>query len=184
MSPNCTQSLENGKSCNAPAMNGSKFCRHHDPQRPPRPAKEESRESETLVLPSLEDKYSILLALDEIIHALAEGRIKRSVASTLISGIKVCSRLVSELIEEGLLKPEEPELAESTKTPASPEPRLVPQMAAARSSSPSSSNKAPVAFRASHRPSAKPDIDSSTQRMIRELLAQSQQMAVKHAPRA
>jgi hypothetical protein len=85
MSPNCTQSLENGKSCNAPAMNGSKFCRHHDPQRPPRPAKEESRESETLVLPSLEDKYSILLALDEIIHALAEGRIKRSVASTLIS---------------------------------------------------------------------------------------------------
>ena len=119
-----------------------------------------------------------------IIHALAEGRIKRSVASTLISGIKVCSRLVSELIEEGLLKPEEPELAESTKTPASPEPRLVPQMAAARSSSPSSSNKAPVAFRASHRPSAKPDIDSSTQRMIRELLAQSQQMAVKHAPRA
>jgi hypothetical protein len=99
-------------------------------------------------------------------------------------GIKVCSRLVSELIEEGLLKPEEPELAESTKTPASPEPRFVPQMAAARSSSSSSSNKAPVAFSASHRPSAEPDIDSSTQRMIRELVAQSQQVAVKHAPRA
>ena len=184
MSPNCTQSLENGKSCNAPAMNGSKFCRHHDPQRPPRPAKEESRESETLVLPSLHDKYSILVALDEILHALAEGRITRSVAGTLISGIKVCSRLVSELIEEGLLKPEEPERGESAEAPASPEPRLVPQMAAARSSSPSSSNKAPVAFSASHRPSAERDIDSSTQRMIRELVAQSQRIAARHAARA
>ena len=97
MSPNCTQSLQNGKSCNAPAMNGSSFCRHHDPQRPPRPVHEESRESESLVLPPLRDKYSILLALDEVIHALAEGRIKLSFAETLLSGIKLVSRIVNEV---------------------------------------------------------------------------------------
>jgi hypothetical protein len=182
MSPNCTQSLENGKSCSAPAMNGSSFCRHHDPQR--RPAKEESRDNETLEFPPLQDKYSILLALDEVIHALAEGRIKRSVAETLISGIKVCSRLVSELIEEGLLAPEEPEVAESAQMPASPEPQFVPQIAAARSSLASGSTKAPIAFSPSHRPSAEPEIDSSTRRMIRELLAQSHAIAIKHAPRA
>ena len=184
MSSNCTQSLENGKPCNAPAMNGSKFCRHHDQQRPPRPAKEESRQSETLELPLLQDPYAMLLAMDIVVRALAEGRIKRPVAETLISGIKFCSRVVRELIDEGYLQHEEPNPGEDTEVPARPEPRLVQQMAAAGSSSPTNPNKAPSAFSASPRPSAQPDIDSSTQRMIRELVAQSKKLAGSHAPRA
>ena len=184
MSPNCTQSLENGKSCNAPAMNGSKFCRHHDPQRPPRPAKEEARQSETLELPLLQDPYAVLLAMDMVVRALAEGRIKRPVADTLISGIKFCGHAIRKLMDEGYLPHEEPNPGEDTQALPRPEPKIVPQMAAARSPPPSSPPKAPVAFSASRPSSAEPNIDSSTQRMIRELLAQSQKLAARQAPRA
>ena len=184
MARNCTQSLENGKPCNAPALNGSQFCRHHDPQRPPRPPKEEPRQSEPLELPLLQDPYAVLLAMDIVVRALAEARIKRPVADTLISGIKFCSRVIRELMEEGVLQHEEPNPGEDTEVPARPEPRLVQQMAPAGSSSLSGSNKTPGVFSASHRPSAPPDIDSSTPRTIRELIAQSKAIAVKHAPRA
>ena len=102
MTPQCSQSLTNGQRCNAPAVNGSKFCRHHDPQRPLKPAKEESRDSETLNLPPLLDKPSILIALNQVVHALAEGRVKRSVADTLLSSIKFANRLLNEIAEAGL----------------------------------------------------------------------------------
>lgn len=102
MTPQCSQSLTNGQRCNAPAVNGSRFCRHHDPQRPLKPAKEESRDSEPLILPPLVDKPSILAALNVVLHALAEGRIKRSVAGTLLSAIKFANRLLTEIAEAGL----------------------------------------------------------------------------------
>jgi hypothetical protein len=102
MTPQCSQSLNSGQRCNAPAVNGSKFCRHHDPQRPLKPAREESRDSEPLNLPPLLDKPSFLIALNTVIHALAEGRIKRSVAETLFCSIKFANRLLNEIAEAGL----------------------------------------------------------------------------------
>jgi len=102
MTPRCPQTLDNGQRCSALAINGSKFCRHHDPQRPPKPAREESRESEPLHLPPLFDKPSILAALNEVVQALAGGRIKHSVADTLLYAIKLAARLVTELDEAGL----------------------------------------------------------------------------------
>jgi len=98
---NCLQSLHNGEQCTAPAVNGSLFCRHHDPQRPPRQARERSRDLEPLVLPPLLDKPSMLLALNEVFQALGEGRIKRSVAETLLSAIKLALRLVTEIEAAG-----------------------------------------------------------------------------------
>jgi hypothetical protein len=102
MTPQCLQSLNNGEQCTAPAVNGSKFCRHHDPQRPHNEPKEKSSETEPLILPPLLDKPSILVALNEVMMALAEGRIKRSVADTLLSIIKLGNRLLTEITEAGL----------------------------------------------------------------------------------
>lgn len=183
MTPQCSQPLTNGKTCSAPAVNGSRFCRHHNPQRPPRPVQEEPRDNEPLILPALEDKYSVLVALDKIIHALAEGRIKRSVAETLLSGIKLVSRLVNELTEEGLLAPEMPQPARSAQISASPETQAAAGQEASRTSPPSGSNKAPSIFSASHRPFKESQMDPSTECLIRELVAQSQELAVKHVPR-
>ena len=102
MTPRCPQTLDNGQRCSALAINGSKYCRHHDPQRPPKPAREEPPESEPLLLPPLFDKPSILAALNEVVQALAGGRIKHSVADTLLYAIKLAARLVTELDEAGL----------------------------------------------------------------------------------
>lgn len=102
MTPQCLQSLDNGQQCTAPAISGSKFCRHHDPHRPQKEPKEKSSETEPLILPPLLDKPSILVALNEVMLALAEGRIKRSVADTLLSIIKLANRLLTEIADAGL----------------------------------------------------------------------------------
>src|SRR3954463_2622816 len=101
MAPRCYQSLDNGQRCNSPAIIGSKFCRHHD-ENAPRQTKPEARESEPLILPSLVDKPSALAALNQVLQALGDGRIKRSVAETLLSAIKFGARLLTEIAEAGL----------------------------------------------------------------------------------
>src|SRR5512146_166399 len=109
MTPQCIQAIANGQTCKAPAVNGSRFCRHHDlmaRKEAELMAREESgsksTDSEPLILPPLVDKPSILAALNVVLQALAEGRIKRSVADTLLSGIKLANRLVNEIAEAGL----------------------------------------------------------------------------------
>jgi len=187
MTPQCTHSLSNGNPCNAPAVNGSKFCRHHDPQRPLRPVQEEPRDNEHLVLPLMEDPWAVLIALNEVIHALAEGRIKHSVAATLLSGIKLVSRLVNQLIEKGLLKPEEPETLGAEELPAIPEVQSTAWQptgqVASSMASPSGSNKAVRLFSASHPHSAESEMDSTTEYLIRELVAQSHELTANHVPR-
>jgi len=101
MPPKCFQTLDNGQRCSAIAIHGSRFCRHHDSQAP-RQAKEESREHEPLSLPTIVDKPSALAALNLVVQALGEGRIKRSVADTLLSAIKLANRLLTEIAELGL----------------------------------------------------------------------------------
>lgn len=100
MTPQCSQALDTGNQYNAPAINGSEFCRHHDPQRPRKEAKDETSETESIVLPPILDNYSILIAVNEVVQALTEGRIKRSVADTLLSAIKLAVRLVKESIRQ------------------------------------------------------------------------------------
>jgi hypothetical protein len=79
-----------------------------DPNRPqPEPrqqnnAKAKSSESEPLYLPPLIDKPSMLVALNLVVRALGERRIRRSVADTLLSAIKFADRLVTEIQDAGL----------------------------------------------------------------------------------
>jgi hypothetical protein len=101
MAPRCYQSFNNGQRCNAPAIHGSKFCRHHDQQRTVKSDKEKSGDMEPLILPLLLDKRSVLAALNLVLQALGEGRIKRSVADTLLSGIRMANRLLTEIAEAG-----------------------------------------------------------------------------------
>ena len=57
---------------------------------------------EPLILPAMVDKPSALAALNTVIQALGEGRIKRSVADTLLAAIKLANRLLTEISEAGL----------------------------------------------------------------------------------
>jgi hypothetical protein len=145
---------------------GSKFCRHHDEQAP-RPAKPEAPESEPLNLPSLIDKPSALAALNQVIQALGDGRIKRTVAQTLLSAIKFASHLITEIAEAGLsvipaVRQFQPTgalaLAASGERPPAP-----PFNPARRYSVPQSND------------------DPSTDRLVREILAQSYAIAQNQA---
>ena len=187
MTPRCPQTLDNGQRCSALAINGSKFCRHHDPERPPKPAKEESRDSQPLILPPLFDKPSILAALNEVVQALADGRIKHSVADTLLYAIKLAARLVTELDEAGLsIHPEDEQPAGRHIDPPAPTTTRNGQ---------SHYNNGSVALAASgHRPNGTnsfnpallagapplyPEhaLDPSTARIVKELMAQTHHLA-------
>jgi len=108
MPPKCFQTLDNGQRCSAPAILTSKYCRHHDPEtqareaRMQKEARDKSRDSEPLFLPPLLDKPSMLSAVNLVVHALAEGRIKSSAAETLICAIKFANRLLNDIQEAGL----------------------------------------------------------------------------------
>lgn len=120
---NCTHALASGQHCNAPALNGSAFCRHHGPRRPPRETQEKAHQTAHLVLPLLHDKPSILAALNELIQALAHDRIKLSEATTLLSGIKLAARLIREIEAAALAQSAGPNLSDSTLVqPAELEP--------------------------------------------------------------
>lgn len=156
MTPNCSQTHDNGKPCNAPAMIGSKFCRHHDPQRTQRPSQQKAPEHEPLTLPDINNKQCALVAINEIIQALASGRIRRSVAQTLLSAINSATRLMDQILEEG----------EAGMTYEDPLPQTIALAASAASrevASPVAPKLPPRAF--------KTDIDPSTARIVKELLA-------------
>jgi len=163
MAPRCYQSLDNGQRCSAPAIHGSRFCRHHDQQRTSKPATEKS-EMEPLALPPLLDKPSILAAVNIVVHALAEGRIKRSMAETLISAIKLANRLITEIAEAGLS-----DLATMDHVQPSP-------IALAASGTQRQSPNGPRAFDPVHSHSTPFNDDPDTARLVRELLAQSHEL--------
>jgi hypothetical protein len=168
MAPRCYQSLDNGQRCSALAIHGSKFCSHHDLACPPKSAKERSQESEPLMLPLLLDKPSTLAALNQVLQALGEGRIKRSVAETLLSGIKLAHRLITEIAEAGLsvfpattqFRPTSVALAASSERPNPAAPFNPAHPSPDHSSSAQSSN-----------------LDPSTASLVRELVAKSHEAA-------
>jgi hypothetical protein len=101
MPTECAHTLSSGQKCQAPARNGSSFCHQHNPCTHLDPRPRETRESEPLVLPALQDKCAILVAVSEVIHAASERRIKCSEARTLLMALKFASRLMTEIDETG-----------------------------------------------------------------------------------
>ena len=102
MSTRCLQALNNGEQCNAPAVNGTLFCRHHDPQREIDFEREEERKlklrrSQPFTLPSFHDKVGVLEAIKAVLNGLADRVIKRSEAQTLLYGLKFAAQLMDEI---------------------------------------------------------------------------------------
>ena len=107
MSTRCLQALNNGEQCNAPAVNGTLFCRHHDPQREIDFEREEERQrklrlSQPFALPSFHDKVGVLEAVKAVLNGLADRKIKRSEADTLLSGLKFAGKLITEIEMEAV----------------------------------------------------------------------------------
>lgn len=90
MSIQCTRLLASGQKCKAPAMKGAVLCRHHHPHKP-------ARQDRRLVLPPLQDQSSVLYAATEIVQAIADRRIKRSDAATLLFGLQLAGNLMRDI---------------------------------------------------------------------------------------
>jgi len=174
----CLQTLENGQRCNAFATDTSKYCRHHDPQLPAKPAKETSAEMEPLHLPLIIDRSSALTAVNIVLQAMGERRIKRSVAGTFLSGIKLASRVLTEMAEaHETLSPADMHRFRSMRSSDRPQPARTDDKLAIALAAAGESRK-PTPFSAP-RPSFayQSDDDPATARMIKEILAQSHQLA-------
>ena len=94
-----------------------------------------------------------------VVQALAEGRIKRSAAQTFLSAIKFAVRMIEEISEAG-----------EAVQPAAISPR--PTTVALAASSTSRKAADPVLTKLP-RYAYQDDIDPSTARIVKELLAQS-----------
>jgi hypothetical protein len=91
----CTHILDSGNNCKSPAVRGTSLCFQHTPHE--RPQVRRPRESEPLELPNLHNKSGILVAVTQVVFALAERRIQRSEADTLLHCLKFAARLMTEL---------------------------------------------------------------------------------------
>ena len=93
MSQQCTHILASGQKCHAPAIKGESLCRHHHPLKP-------APEDRRFVLPPLNDESSILYAATEIVQALAERRLQRRNAATLLFGLRLAANLMKDIDQE------------------------------------------------------------------------------------
>jgi len=81
-------------------ISGTPFCRHHYPQLPLKDPKPSPPVADNFTLPPIRDKACILAAIIEVLNAMADRRIKRSEAETFIHGLKFAARLMTEIDEE------------------------------------------------------------------------------------
>jgi hypothetical protein len=132
-------------------------------------------ESARLNLPDIHDKQCALVAINEVIQALAGCRIRCSVAQTLLSAINSVTRLmdqIDEAGEAGILKVDEPRIPDAGHSQP-----LTVALAASGNSRPANDSvntKLPPS-------TYQNDVDPSTARLVKELLVQSRQFAKAQA---
>jgi len=95
MSEKCAHTLESGSTCKSPAVRGTSLCFHHTPHENLK--RRRSCEYEPFELPPLNNKNSVMIAISQVLSRLAMRRIKRSEAVTLIYGLNIVARLMTEL---------------------------------------------------------------------------------------
>ncbi|HTM18141.1 MAG TPA: hypothetical protein VL135_14605 [Terracidiphilus sp.] len=95
MSEKCTHTLESGSTCKSPAVRGTSLCFHHTPHETLK--RRRPCEYEPFELPPLKNKNSVMVAISQVLSRLAMRRIKRSEAVTLIYGLNIVARLMTEL---------------------------------------------------------------------------------------
>jgi hypothetical protein len=103
MFTSCTRTLDSGNTCKSPAVRGTSLCFNHTPHENIK--RRQHQEYEPFELPSLHTKDGILVAITEIVRRLAERKIKRSEADTLLHGLKFAARLMTEIDEDTAASP-------------------------------------------------------------------------------
>ncbi|MGA3335461.1 MAG: hypothetical protein ABSC62_15010 [Terracidiphilus sp.] len=86
----CRHILPDGSRCHSAALKDMPYCYHHD--RIHRALLRQRSTKAKLDLPALEDRASILMALSQVIGALADGRMDGTKAGRLIYGLQVASQ--------------------------------------------------------------------------------------------
>ncbi len=102
-SPECRHILATGQKCHAIALRGRPFCYHHAQARTI--AARNLHLDNSLILPSLEDHASVLVAMNQVLTALSKDRIDVKTAGRYIYGIQIASQTI-RCIED--LPPVEP----------------------------------------------------------------------------
>lgn len=121
----CNSILASGEPCAAPALNNFVNCRHHQPGHACNCNSSRPSQYKPLELPPLVSKHSILAAIVEVIHAISERRIKRSDGGTLIYGLQLASRLMTEIDEMG---PDAEEEYDANPAPAIDSPESIEKL--------------------------------------------------------
>ncbi|MBS1805646.1 MAG: hypothetical protein JST28_20080 [Acidobacteria bacterium] len=170
--PQCQQSQRNGQRCTSPAIPNSIFCRQHDQMRQVEEAQEkETQNMRAMTFPRLVDRRSALDAINFVLAALADDHIKRTVADTFLNGIRMASRTMREMEEAG--EAVTPSINYRQPKPVALAAPIV-RPRAAEPFNPARIHREPVA------PNPSP-IDPATSVMIKELVAQSHEMAARQA---
>jgi hypothetical protein len=117
LKPLCDHVFSTGRCCGSPALRDSNFCYWHHTARArrasrPAPPPEQPANS-NILMPLVEDADSLMVSLQEVLHAIAENRIDRARAGLLLYGIqtsaiilphlsrRIGNRVVLETISEG-----------------------------------------------------------------------------------
>jgi hypothetical protein len=94
MRTECTHFLASGRKCKAPAVGGTSLCRHHHPR-------DRARQHAPLILPEINDNRTLLRAINDVVRALAEGRIKRGEGGTLLALLQFVSTVMNDVNTSG-----------------------------------------------------------------------------------
>lgn len=86
----CRHIMPDGARCEAPALKGMPYCYHHE--RLHRTSFKQKPGKKTLELPPLENRTSVMMALSDVLAALAAGRIDSNSAGRLIYGLQVAAQ--------------------------------------------------------------------------------------------
>ena len=89
----CRHIFPDGSRCHAAALKDMPYCYHHD--RIHRALLRQRSSKAKLDLPALEDRGSILVALSQVIGALADGRLDTARTGQLLYGFQVAAQFAS-----------------------------------------------------------------------------------------
>jgi hypothetical protein len=90
----CCHVQTSGQKCKSPIVQHSIFCYFHRNVRE-RAELPPPRQGTPFVLPFIEDSRGVLVAVNEVLRAMGQGRIKRNEASTYLSGIQLAAKVIA-----------------------------------------------------------------------------------------
>ena len=99
--PLCEHVFANGDCCGSPSLKDSKFCYWHDSARARRVSRRNAialpPETAPVHMPFVEDADSLMISLQEIMHALAENRIDRVRAGLMLYAVQCSAQILPNI---------------------------------------------------------------------------------------